>query len=69
MASLVERGRTGATMLSAAAGAVFEGLRVSPRIAELHAGGAVRGVGIAGIELARLHDLAGGGPARPRSSS
>ena len=38
--------------------AVFEGMRVSPRIAELHAGGAIRGLGPGGIELARLHDLA-----------
>jgi hypothetical protein len=38
--------------------AVYEGMRVSPRIAELHAGGAVRGVGAAGIELSRLHDVA-----------
>jgi hypothetical protein len=38
--------------------AVFEGTRVSPRIAELHAGGAIRGLGAPGIELTRLHDLA-----------
>jgi hypothetical protein len=38
--------------------AVFEGTRVSPRIAELHAGGAIRGLGAPGLELTRLHDLA-----------
>jgi hypothetical protein len=38
--------------------AVFEGTRVSPRIAELHAGGAIRGLGASGLELTRLHDLA-----------
>jgi hypothetical protein len=42
----------------AAAGAVFEGVRISPRIAELHAAGVIRGVGDAGAELSRLHDLA-----------
>jgi putative copper export protein len=44
--------------LVAAAAAVFEGASVSPRIAALHAAGAIRGVGDAGIELAHLHDLA-----------
>ncbi|HZU85380.1 MAG TPA: DUF4149 domain-containing protein, partial [Polyangiaceae bacterium] len=45
---------------SAAAGAlaVFGGTSVSPRIAALHAAGAVRGVGVSGTELARLHDVA-----------
>jgi hypothetical protein len=38
--------------------AVYEGTRVSPRIAALHAAGAVRGLGAAGVELARLHDAA-----------
>ena len=38
--------------------AVFEATRVSPRIADLHAGGAVRGLGPTGIELSRLHDIA-----------
>jgi hypothetical protein len=38
--------------------AVYEGTHVSPRIAALHAGGAVRGLGAAGVELARLHDVA-----------
>jgi hypothetical protein len=42
----------------AAVAAVVEGVSVSPRIAALHAGGAVRGVNAAGLELARLHDLA-----------
>jgi hypothetical protein len=48
-----------AALSVAAAGlAVFEGTRVSPRIAELHASGALRGVGPSGAELSRLHDLA-----------
>jgi hypothetical protein len=42
----------------AAAAAVYQGTSVSPGIAELHAAGAVRGVGAAGAELSRLHDLA-----------
>jgi hypothetical protein len=42
----------------AAALAVFEATAVSPRIAALHAGAAVRGIGAAGGELARLHDIA-----------
>jgi hypothetical protein len=49
--------RAAASVLAAAA-AVFEGKLVSPRIAALHAGGAVRGWGDAGLELARLHDIA-----------
>jgi hypothetical protein len=36
----------------------YEGTAVSPRIAELHMEGAVRGLGPAGMELSRLHDLA-----------
>jgi len=36
----------------------LEGAIISPRIAELHAGGAVRGFGAAGMRLARLHDVA-----------
>jgi hypothetical protein len=55
--TLADRGRAGASVLASAA-AVFEGTHVSPLIAALHAGGAVRGVGRAGMELARLHDLA-----------
>ncbi|HXN30240.1 MAG TPA: DUF4149 domain-containing protein [Polyangiaceae bacterium] len=45
---------------SALAGAlaVLEGAFVSPRIAALHWAGAVRGLGTAGIELARLHNVA-----------
>jgi|HubBroStandDraft_1064217.scaffolds.fasta_scaffold02113_2 putative copper export protein len=42
----------------AAAAAVVEGTQVSPRIAELHAGGVSRGLGAAGVELAHLHGLA-----------
>jgi hypothetical protein len=49
--------RVGASVLAAAAG-VVEGVFVSPRIAELHRGGAIRGVGAAGVELSWLHDWA-----------
>jgi hypothetical protein len=49
--------RAGVSVLAAAA-AVLEGTNVSPRIAALHAAGAIRGMGSAGRELARLHDLA-----------
>ena len=42
----------------AAVAATYQGASVSPRIAALHASGAVRGLGAAGAELARLHDLA-----------
>ncbi|HLK35393.1 MAG TPA: DUF4149 domain-containing protein [Polyangiaceae bacterium] len=56
-ARLVDHARVAATALAAAA-AAFEGASISPRIAELHAGGAIRGVADAGRELARLHDLA-----------
>ena len=38
--------------------AVYEGASISPRIAALHAAGAVRGLGDAGLELSRLHDRA-----------
>jgi hypothetical protein len=51
--------RTRAVVSVAAAGvAVLEGVKISPRIAALHAAGAIRGVDAPGIELARLHDLA-----------
>ena len=56
-ARFVDHARVAATALAAAAAAV-EGASVSPRIAALHAGGAIRGVSDAGRELARLHDLA-----------
>jgi uncharacterized membrane protein len=36
----------------------YEGMNVSPRIADLHVAGAIRGVGVAGLELSRLHDVA-----------
>lgn len=49
--------RAGVSVLAAAA-AVYEGASVSPRIATLHAEGAVRGLGSAGMELAKLHDVA-----------
>jgi hypothetical protein len=49
--------RTAVGVLAAAA-AVIEGASVSPRIAALHAAGAIRGVGPAGVEMARLHDMA-----------
>jgi hypothetical protein len=42
----------------AAAAAVVEGVLISPRIAALHVAGAIRGVGAAGTEMARLHDMA-----------
>jgi hypothetical protein len=54
---LVDHFRVVATALAAAA-AAFEGASVSPQIARLHAGGAIRGVADAGKELGRLHDLA-----------
>jgi uncharacterized membrane protein len=44
--------------VAAAAAAVFQGTRLSPRIAELHAAGAVRGFEAGGMELSRLHDVA-----------
>jgi putative copper export protein len=49
--------RTVASLLAAVA-AVVEGVKISPRIADLHAAGAIRGVDEAGRELAHLHDLA-----------
>ncbi len=53
----IDHARAAASVLVAAA-AVYEGVAVSPRIAALHAAGVVRGMGPAGIELSRLHDLA-----------
>jgi hypothetical protein len=53
----VDHVRAGISVLAAGA-AVYEGTAVSPRIAGLHAAGVVRGMGPAGIELARLHDMA-----------
>ncbi len=49
--------RAGASALAAGV-AVYEGTSVAPRIALLHAGGVMRGVGDAGLELARLHAVA-----------
>jgi hypothetical protein len=49
--------RAGASV-AAGALAVLEGVLITPHIAALHRAGALRGVGDAGIELARLHDLA-----------
>jgi putative copper export protein len=49
--------RVGASALAGAL-AVLEGAFVSPRIAALHWSGAVRGLGAAGTDLARLHDVA-----------
>ncbi len=49
--------RTAGAVLAAVA-AVVEGTVISPRIAALHAAGAVRGVGPAGTELSHLHDWA-----------
>ncbi len=53
----VDHVRAGVSVLAAAA-AVYEGASVSPRIAALHAEGAIRGAGSAGMELSKLHDLA-----------
>jgi hypothetical protein len=52
-----DRWRAALSALAAAA-AALEGASISPRIAALHAGGAVRGIGSAGSELARLHEMA-----------
>jgi hypothetical protein len=49
--------RAGASVVAAAL-AVFEATSISPGIAALHAAGAVRGLGDAGMKLARLHDMA-----------
>jgi uncharacterized membrane protein len=53
----IDHARAAASVLAAAA-AVFEGASVSPRIAALHAAGALRGRGADGVELERLHHLA-----------
>jgi hypothetical protein len=53
----VDLGRGLASVVAALA-ATAEGVHVSPRIAALHASGAIRGVDGPGLELARLHDLA-----------
>jgi hypothetical protein len=53
----VDHLRAGVSLLAAIA-VVYEGTAVSPRIATLHQAGAVRGLGDAGIELARLHTVA-----------
>ena len=53
----VDHLRAGVSVLAAAA-AVYEGASVSPRIVMLHAEGAIRGMGSAGMELAKLHDMA-----------
>jgi hypothetical protein len=45
-------------LVVAAALAIVIGAWLSPGIAELHRGGAIRGVGEPGLELARLHHLA-----------
>jgi len=55
--SWVDHARAGAGVLASAA-AVVQGVKVSPRIAELHAGGAIRGLGPGGRQLAELHDIA-----------
>ena len=41
-----------------ALGTVYTGLKISPRIIELHQGGARRGLGEGGIELERIHHTA-----------
>jgi Domain of unknown function (DUF4149) len=53
----VDHARAGAAVL-AAVGAVLEGDSISPRIAALHAAGALRGRGADGLELDRLHHFA-----------
>jgi putative copper export protein len=45
-------------VVGAAALAIVEAVAVSPHIARLHAEGAVRGMGAAGLELDRVHHLA-----------
>ena len=55
--TVFDRLRAGLVLVASAL-AVFQGENVSPRIAALHAAGAVRGVGEAGVELSRLHDWA-----------
>jgi hypothetical protein len=57
--AVVDHLRVGASALAGAL-AVLEGGFVSPRIAALHWAGAIRGLGTAGMELARMHDLAEG---------
>jgi hypothetical protein len=52
-----DHARAFASLLAAGA-AVLEGVRISPRIAALHAAGAIRGVDGPGLELGRLHDQA-----------
>jgi hypothetical protein len=56
-AAVFDRGR-GVLAVLAAGLAVLEGIVVSPRIAQLHSSGALRGVGAAGAELSRVHDIA-----------
>jgi hypothetical protein len=53
----LDHGRALASALAAGA-AVIEGVAISPRIAALHAAGAIRGVDAPGLELAHLHNLA-----------
>jgi putative copper export protein len=48
----------GALGVAAAALAIFEAMVVSPHIERLHGEGAVRGLGVAGLELDRVHHLA-----------
>jgi hypothetical protein len=55
--TVFDRVRAGLVLVASGL-AVFQGKSVSPRIAALHAGGAVRGVGEAGAQLSRLHDWA-----------
>jgi uncharacterized protein DUF4149 len=55
--ALTDHLRVGLSALAAAL-AVAEATSVAPRIAALHGGGVVRGIGSAGLELARLHDIA-----------
>jgi hypothetical protein len=57
--SRVDHARAFVSLLAAGA-AVLEGIEISPRIAALHAAGAIRGLDGPGLELARLHDRAEG---------
>lgn len=53
----LDRGRAFVSFCAAVV-AVFEGICISPRIAQMHALGVVRGSGSAGVGLSRLHEVA-----------
>jgi hypothetical protein len=56
-ATISERLR-GLLAVTAAGAAIYGGVELSPSIIELHAAGAVRGIGENGVKLDRIHDLA-----------